>query len=85
MKTKTNLQNIQKYIYPLATRIKENLTNSDIQLIISVLTESEKQLLKKRLLEMKIETKTPDDFEINRKIYKTVAIILDTTLIYKNK
>lgn len=85
MKTKTNLENMQKYIFPLATKIKEDLTNEDIKLCISVLNTQEKQILKNRLQEMKLEVKTPEDFETNRKIYKTIAIILDKTLINQNR
>lgn len=85
-KTKTKKEiNESEYIFPLALKMKEYLTNEDISLCISVLSESEKIILKNRLLQMKVEVKTPDDFKINRKIYLTIAIIMDKTTINQNK
>lgn len=78
MKTKTKIQ-MENYVYSLALQLKEKLENEDIDLCISVLTEEEKQILKANLQKLKIEVKTPVDYQINRKIYRVIAIIMDHT------
>lgn len=75
----------KKYIFNLAFRITEKLTNEDIETCISVLNKEEKELLKRRLLDYKINIKTPEDYEVNRKIYHTIAIILDLAVIKQNR
>ena len=79
-KTKTNLQTkqTQDYIYNLAIQIKEDIENEDILFLInSALSDSEKEYLKQKLITLKLEVKTPADYKVNRKIYRTIAIIMD--------
>lgn len=73
------------YIYFLANKIKDDLTNDDIKTCISVLDTHEKEILNKLLLNMKLQVKTPDDFEINRKIYRTIALIIDWACIFQTR
>lgn len=80
MNTKTKIE-MENYVYSLALQLKEKLENEDIELCISVLTLQEKEILKNQLLKLKIEMKTPADYRINRKIYRTIAIIMDKTNI----
>lgn len=78
MKTNTKIE-MNNYIYSLSLQLKEKLENEDIELCISILTEEEKQILKANLQKLKIEVKTPVDYQINRKIYRAIAIIMDQT------
>lgn len=86
-KTKTNIEQRQApdYIYNLAIQIKEDIENEDILFLIdSALSQSEKELLKQKLITLKLEVKTPADYFVNRKIYRTIAIIMDKSWT-KNK
>lgn len=82
MNTKIKTNN---YILPLALQLKERLENEDIELCVSILSDYEKQLLKIELLRQKIEVKNPADYQVNRKIYKIIAVIMDKTLINQRK
>lgn len=75
----------KKYIFNLAFRMTEKLTNEDIETCISVLNKEEKELLHRRLLDHKVKMQTPEDYEVNRKIYHTIAIILDLAVIKQNR
>ncbi len=80
MKTKTNKIEMNNYIYSLALQLKEKLENEDIMLLINfALSLEEKEELKKQLQKLKIEVKTPVDYQVNRKIYRAIAIIMDKT------
>lgn len=85
MITKTKIKRENDFIFPLALKIKDNYENYDIALIISVLSPGEKTLLKNELLRLKIQVKTPADYEINRRIYRTIAIIIDKSCINTTK
>lgn len=83
---KTKIENKKnEYIFPLALKMKEEYENEDIELIISVLWDNEKEILKNRLLELKIEVKTPADYSVNLKIYKIIAVIVDKSFINSTK
>lgn len=85
IKIKEQEKIINEYIFPLAMQIKEKLENEDIELCISTLSDYEKEILRKRLLEMKVEVKTPADYRINKTIYLTIAIIMDKSVINRVK
>ncbi len=78
MKTNTKIE-MNNYMYSLSLQLKEKLENEDIELCINVLNDEEKEILKTQLQKLKVEVKTPVDYQINRKIYRAIAIIMDWT------
>lgn len=84
-KTKTNDSNVNQYLFPLAKQIVGWLTNDDIETCINVLSDSEKEALKEILLTLKIEVKTPEDYDNNLIIYHTVWLVYNATLKQENE
>lgn len=83
MQTKTQKQfQTNDYIYSLALQLKTKLENEDILLLINhALSIEEKEDLKRQLLHMKLEVKHPVDYQVNRRIYRSIARIMDKTAL----
>ncbi len=68
----------RKFLFPLALKSKNNYTDDDIKICISVLYSDEKKILNKKIKEMK----SLSHQEKNNRIYKIICVIIDTS---KNK
>lgn len=74
-------QEINKYIFPLAMKLTTPLEDDDIKLIVSVLSDDEKIKLYEKIKQLK----EANNYEKNKRIFRIIAIIIDTTFIFSQR
>lgn len=79
--TQLEKQEINNYIFPIAVKLTTPFENEDIELIISILTDEEKIKLYEKIKELK----EANNYEKNKRIFRIIAIIIDTTFIFSQR